>query len=84
VAAQYGLKSTDLKSKTNSQNIVFPRQVAMFLCKELTDLSYPEIGKQFNNKHHSTVMHSVEKIERLLGSDSGLANVVEMLSKQLR
>jgi chromosomal replication initiator protein len=84
VAAQYGLKSVDLKSKTNSQNIVFPRQVAMYLCKELTDLSYPEIGKQFNNKHHSTVMHSVEKIERLVESDSGLANVVEMLTKQVR
>ncbi|HEY0143111.1 MAG TPA: chromosomal replication initiator protein DnaA [Thermoanaerobaculia bacterium] len=84
VAAQYGLKSQDLKSKTNSQNIVFPRQVAMFLCKQLTDLSYPEIGKQFNNKHHSTVMHSVEKIEKLVESDSSLANVVEMLTKQLR
>ncbi|HVR37787.1 MAG TPA: chromosomal replication initiator protein DnaA [Thermoanaerobaculia bacterium] len=84
VAAQYGLKSNDLRSKTNAQTIVFPRQVAMYLCKELTDLSYPEIGKQFNNKHHSTVMHSVEKITRLVESDSGLANVIEILTKQLR
>ncbi|HWW62415.1 MAG TPA: chromosomal replication initiator protein DnaA [Thermoanaerobaculia bacterium] len=84
VAAQYGLRSNDLRSKTNAQTIVFPRQVAMYLCKELTDLSYPEIGKQFNNKHHSTVMHSVEKITRLVESDSGLANVVDMLTKQLR
>ena len=64
VALHYGLKVGEIKSRKNSQQIVFPRQVAMYLCKQITDLSYPEIGKQFNNKHHSTVMYSVEKIDQ--------------------
>ena len=59
VAAHYGLKVADLKQKSNAKTIAFPRQVAMYLCKELTDLSYPEIGKLFDDKHHSTVMYSV-------------------------
>ncbi|MEO8198386.1 MAG: chromosomal replication initiator protein DnaA, partial [Thermoanaerobaculia bacterium] len=58
VARHYGLKVSEIKSKSNSKQIAFPRQVAMFLCKELTELSYPEIGRQFNDKHHSTVMYS--------------------------
>ncbi|MEE8138227.1 MAG: chromosomal replication initiator protein DnaA [Thermoanaerobaculia bacterium] len=72
IARHYGLKVSEIKSRNNSKQIVFPRQVAMYLCKQLTDLSYPEIGKQFNNKHHSTVMHSVEKIENLRASDPDL------------
>src|SRR5436305_7516198 len=64
VAAHYGIKVSDLKSKSNARPIAYPRQVAMFLCKELTDLSYPEIGKFINNKHHSTDMYSVEKIDQ--------------------
>ena len=63
VARHYGLKVSEIKSKNNSKHIAFPRQVAMYLCKKLTDLSYPDIGKNFNNKHHSTVMYSVDKIE---------------------
>lgn len=65
VARHYGLKVSEIKSRNNSKHIAFPRQVAMYLCKHLTKLSYPDIGKQFNNKHHSTVMHSVKKIEQL-------------------
>ncbi len=72
VARHYGLKVSEIKSRNNTKQIVFPRQVAMYLCKRLTELSYPEIGKQFNNKHHSTVMHSVEKIEKLRVSDPDL------------
>ena len=64
VARHYGLKVSEIKSRNNSKQIAFPRQVAMYLCKRLTDLSYPEIGKQFNDKHHSTVMYSVDKIEQ--------------------
>ena len=65
VARHYGLKVSEIKSRNNSKHIVFPRQVAMYLCKRLTKMSYPDIGKHFNNKHHSTVMHSVEKIDKL-------------------
>ena len=83
VARHYGLKVTEIKSRKNSQQIVFPRQVAMYLCKQLTGLSYPEIGKQFNNKHHSTVMYSVEKIEGQSASDPDLKRTLELLSRRL-
>src|SRR6266498_472640 len=84
VAAHYGIKVSDLKSKSNARPIAYPRQVAMYICKDLTDLSYPEIGKLFNNKHHSTVMYSVEKIDQLIEDDQQVARTVEMLTKQFR
>ena len=70
VASHYGLRVSDMKAKSNAKPIAFPRQVAMYLCRKLTELSYPEIGRLFNDKHHSTVMHSVEKIERLAEDDA--------------
>lgn len=82
VAHHYGLKVGEIKSRKNSQQIVFPRQVAMYLCKKITDLSYPEIGKQFNNKHHSTVMYSVEKIERIRSEDRELDRTLEQLARK--
>jgi len=84
VATHYGIKVSDLKSKSNSRPIAYPRQVAMYMCKHLTDLSYPEIGKLFNNKHHSTVMYSVEKIDQLMQDDQQLARTIDMLTKQFR
>jgi chromosomal replication initiator protein len=84
VAAHYGMKVTDLKAKSNAKTIAFPRQVAMYLCKELTDLSYPEIGKLFNDKHHSTVMYSVQQIKKMIDADSQFARTVEGLAKQFR
>jgi chromosomal replication initiator protein len=84
VAAHYGLKVSDLKSKSNARTIAFPRQVAMFICKELTDLSYPEIGRLFNDKHHSTVMYSVDKIDQMRQDDNDLSRTIEMLGKQFR
>ena len=64
------LKVEDLKSKNNSKPIVQPRQVAMYLCKQLTQCSLPEIGKSFGGKHHSTVIHSIRKVEALRKKDS--------------
>jgi len=84
VSAHYGIKVSDLKSKSNARPIAYPRQVAMYMCKHLTDLSYPEIGKAFNNKHHSTVMYSVEKIDQLIQDDQQVARTIEMLTKQFR
>ncbi len=81
VARHYGLKVGEIKSKTNSKPIAFPRQVAMYLCKQLTDLSYPEIGRQFNDKHHSTVMYSVAKIEELRTSDVELARTLDSMTR---
>ena len=72
VARHYDLKVSEIKSKGNSRQIVFPRQVAMYLCKKLTELSFPEIGKLFNDKHHSTVMYSVEIVQKKRESDPDL------------
>ena len=84
VAAHYGTTVTNLKSKSNAQTVAFPRQVAMYLCKHLTDLSYPEIGRVFNNKHHSTVMYSVEKIDEKMQNDQQFGRVLKGLMKQFR
>jgi chromosomal replication initiator protein len=76
VARHYGLKVADIKSKSNARQIVFPRQVAMYLCKKLTDLSFPEIGKLFNDKHHSTVMYSADKVAELRKTDADLDRIL--------
>ena len=82
VAHHYGLKVSEIKSRKNTQQIVFPRQVAMYVCKKLTGMSFPEIGKQFNDKHHSTVMYSVEKIEKLRAEDRDLEHTVEQILRR--
>ena len=84
VAAHYGLRVSDMKAKSNAKPIAFPRQVAMYLCRKLTGLSYPEIGRLFNDKHHSTVMHSVEKIERLVEDDPNFRKVVDSFLQRYR
>ena len=84
VAAHYGIKVSELKQKSNARIIAYPRQVAMYLCKELTDMSYPEIGKAFNNKHHSTVMYSVERVSEMMEDDSDLARTISLLASQVR
>ncbi|MEE9217948.1 MAG: chromosomal replication initiator protein DnaA [Acidobacteriota bacterium] len=63
VANYYQLKVSELKAKSNTKMIAFPRQVSMYLCKSLTDASLPEIGRKMGGKHHSTVLHSIRKIE---------------------
>ena len=65
VADYYQLKLGELKSRNNSKSIAMPRQIAMYLCKTLTNASLPEIGRSFGGKHHSTVIHSIRKIEDL-------------------
>jgi len=65
VCHKYKIKLTQLKSKNNSPQVSFPRQIAMYLAKELTEKSLPEIGKKFGGKHHTTVIHSIRKIERM-------------------
>jgi chromosomal replication initiator protein len=70
VCHKYKIKLAQLKSKNNSPKVAFPRQIAMYLAKELTDTSLPEIGKKFGGKHHTTVLHSIRKIERMRGENS--------------
>ncbi len=69
VASHFRLTSDEIKAKNNSRGIAMPRQIAMYLCKRLTRHSFPEIGREFGGKHHTTVMHSVEKIEKLQRED---------------
>ena len=69
--------------KSNSKVIAFPRQVAMFLVKQLTAASLPEIGKQFGGKHHTTVLHSVEKIEEERKGNKDLNRMLNKLTEQL-
>jgi chromosomal replication initiator protein len=84
VAHHYGLSVKEIKSKTNSHQVVFPRKVAMYLLRQLTGLSYPDIGKLFNDKHHSTVMYAVKDIEERRGSDTALDGALQKLEKQYR
>ena len=84
VASTYKLTSEELLSKNNSRNIAHPRQVAMYLCKHLTKHSYPEIGRAFGGKHHTTVIHSVEKIEALVVTDETLQRLISELSESLQ
>ena len=84
VAEYYQLKLADLKSKNNSKSIALPRQVAMYLCKTLTSSSLPEIGKSFGGKHHSTVIHSIKKVEDLRQRDPAFNSLVNTLTESFR
>ena len=79
VGEQYGLRAQDLKVRSNSKAIAFPRQVAMYIVKQLTSASLPEIGRQFGGKHHTTVLHSINKIEQLRRSDKELNRTINRL-----
>jgi chromosomal replication initiator protein dnaA len=83
VAEYFQVSVEDLKSKKRSSNLAFPRQVAMYLCRKLTNESFPKIGIDFGGKDHSTVMHSVEKIEKEVLTNKELANIIEKLKKEI-
>ena len=76
VADYYHLKLHELKSRNNSKSVAMPRQVAMYLCKSLTHASLPEIGRSFGGKHHSTVIHSIRKVEELRKRDGDFNNLI--------
>ena len=84
VAEHYALKVSDLESPNRTRSIVRPRQIAMYLARLLTPRSYPEIGRRFGNRDHTTVMHAVETIQRLTGTDAGFAEEVEQLRLSIR
>jgi len=69
VSDYYQMRTADLKSRNNSKSVAMPRQVAMYLCKSLTHASLPEIGRSFGGKHHSTVIHSIKKVDELRKSN---------------
>jgi chromosomal replication initiator protein len=84
VADYYKLRVIDLKSRNNSKSVAIPRQVAMYLCKALTHASLPEIGRSFGGKHHSTVIHSVRKVEAQRKTDSNFNSVIHTLLEAFR
>jgi chromosomal replication initiator protein len=83
VSEHFNLREQDLKMRSNTRAIAFPRQVAMYIVKQLTTASLPEIGRQFGGKHHTTVLHSVEKIDEARKTDKDLNRLVNKLTEQL-
>ena len=77
ISDYYGLRLQELKSKNNSKAITLPRQICMYLCKQLTNASLPQIGRAFGGKHHTTVMHSVSKIDQLRQTDKETNKLVQ-------
>jgi chromosomal replication initiator protein len=84
VADFYRLKLSELKSRNNSKSVALPRQVSMYLCKQLTKASLPEIGRSFGGKHHSTVIHSIQKIESLRKTDGEFNTLINNLLGNFR
>jgi chromosomal replication initiator protein len=84
VSDYYQLKLAELKSRNNSKSVALPRQVAMYLCKSLTNASLPEIGRSFGGKHHSTVIHSIRKIEDLRQRDADFNTLLNTLMESFR
>ena len=84
VASHYSIKLSDMFSTKRSRQIALPRQVAMYLSKQMTTLSLPEIGKNFGGKDHTTVLHAVRKITEAMKDDSSLAEDLHLLTKILQ
>src|SRR3712207_9466342 len=72
-----------LKSSRRTRNIAFPRQIAMYLSRKLTDMSLPKIGEEFGGRDHTTVIHAYEKISNILKKDESLRNVINDLNKKI-
>ena len=83
VGARFHVKIADLKSRRRSKTLVHPRQIAMYLCRELTDSSYPEIGRQFGGKDHTTIIHACKQIIKAKESDSVFSATLESLKEQI-
>ena len=83
VAEQFGMRIAELKQKNNSRAVVVPRQIAMYLAKQMTEASLPEIGRQFGGKHHTTVMHSIGKIDEQRRTDKSLNSTINKLQETL-
>lgn len=84
VSSYYSLKVEELKSSRRTRNIAFPRQIAMYLCRKLTDMSLPKIGEEFGGRDHTTVIHAYEKISGNIKKDESLENVIEELTKKIK
>lgn len=84
VCQEFSLTAAQIKAKNNSHAVAYPRQIAMFLAKELTTASLPQIGREFGGKHHTTVLHSINKISQQRKTDKDLNKIINKLSDGLR
>jgi len=84
VSQRFALSVEELCSEKRSQNIVFPRQVAMYLSRELTDSSLPKIGREFGGRDHTTVIHATSKIARMIKADRSVYNLVQELTARIK
>ncbi|MGE0643358.1 MAG: chromosomal replication initiator protein DnaA [Nitrospira sp.] len=83
VCTQFHVKLAELKSRRRSKTLVHPRQIAMYLCRELTDASYPEIGRQFGGKDHTTIIHACRQVTKAKETDTALQTTIETLKEQI-
>ncbi len=83
VCSQFHVKMTELKSRRRSKTLVYPRQIAMYLCRELTDASYPEIGRQFGGKDHTTIIHACRQVAKAIETDKALHETLDKLKEQI-
>ena len=84
VSENFNIRIEDLKSKKRTQNIVYPRQISMYLCRTLTDLSLPKIGEYFGGRDHTTVIHSYEKISSEMIKNPSLSNTISSLTEKIK
>ena len=84
VADHYRIKKDELFNKKRTQSIAYPRQIAMYLCRELADMSYPRIGELFGGRDHTTVIHAYEKISNKCKTDGKLQNELKTLQELLK
>ncbi|MCG3177293.1 MAG: Chromosomal replication initiator protein DnaA [Candidatus Omnitrophica bacterium] len=84
VAEYFEIRPSDMTAKRRSQNVVYPRHIAMYLCREMTGLSFPEIGEQFGGRDHTTVLHAYDKIKKDLKKDPKSKSLVDKLSTEIR
>src|SRR4030095_9989158 len=84
IADHFKMRVQELKSKNNSKSVAVPRQICMYLCKKLTGASLPQIGREFGDKHHTTVLHSVNKIEALRQEDWELNKQIQIFMDSLK
>lgn len=84
VAQNYGISIEDMESKKRPKNIAYPRQIAMYLCRELTDLSLPKIGSDFGGRDHTTVIHAVDKISNELKENMDTKKVISELKRKIK
>ena len=83
IAAYFNLRVEDLKSQRRTRNIAYPRQIAMYLSRKLTDMSLPKIGEEFGGRDHTTVIHAYEKISEGLKSDESLQRTIDDITKKI-